>query len=264
MITRRAALAAIPGLATMTTKTRSHAATPLTVFELRNYRARPGRRDDLIAMFEAHFLDAYTRAGATVLGTFRNPDEPNRWFWIRAFPDIASRPSILKGFYTSQDWLTRADACNATIADTSDAYLMRMASPPVIALPETPKVAAIAPSRTDAQIELLIYPLKPGEEAAGANWIDVHATPSLSALGQAPILTLKPQPLDGVPNRKSLRDDPVLAVFIRHASGAEFDASGIARMESAPWRVAEASLKKFLAGPVLRRRLMPTDRSWLR
>jgi hypothetical protein len=45
----------------------SDLSTPLILFEPRFYRTRPGRRDELIAMFEAHFRPAYEAAGATIL-----------------------------------------------------------------------------------------------------------------------------------------------------------------------------------------------------
>lgn len=263
MITRRTALVAIPTLAAMSMSTPSPANSPLTVFELRNYQTQPGRRDELISMFEAHFLDAYARAGTTVIGTFRNPDNLDRWFWIRAFPDNASRVERLKGFYTSQDWLSRADACNATIADVSDALLLRTAITPSIALPSTPQEAAISVTPTASQIEISFFPLKDNFTAA-SEWFAANALPVLTALGQTPVLVLAPQPRDAPAGRQPLRDDPVLAVVFRHASAAAFDAAGDARAKSALWRKVADQFAPYLSGPVERRRLMPSLRSWLR
>lgn len=264
MLTRRAALAALPALAAMSIQNPSCASAPLSVFELRNYKTTPGRRDDLIAMFEAYFLDAYTRAGTTILGTFRDADRPDRWFWIRAFPDVASRPERLKGFYGSQDWLSRADACNATIADVSDALLMQVAAQPGIRLPETPSATAIAPTGTDAQIEVLFYAVRPEELEIASNVLTARAVPVLASMDQSPVLILKPQHLGGVLNRQPLRDDPVLAVFIRHGSAIAFDAAGKARRDASLWRDVEAQLRDHLIAPPERRRLLPTSRSWLR
>jgi hypothetical protein len=97
------------------------------LFELRSYTAHPGRRDELIGMFERVFLDAYEAAGARILGTFRSLDEPDRWVWIRAFADPASRGRALSAFYEGEVWRRNADACDALIASVDEARLLRQA-----------------------------------------------------------------------------------------------------------------------------------------
>lgn len=120
-------------------------AQPLTLFELRRYRARPGRRDELIAMFEAHFRAAYEAAGATILASWTVPDEPDRWVWIRAFTDAAARRRALEGFYGGEVWSRLGPACNATIADAREAWVLRAVRagdlahpPPRESLPQRP------------------------------------------------------------------------------------------------------------------------------
>lgn len=103
----------------------SHLPAPLTLFELRSYRTRPGRRDALIDMFEAHFRPAYEAAGATILASWTVPDEPDRWVWIRAFTDAPARRRALKGFYGGDVWAARGAACGATLADVRDARVLR-------------------------------------------------------------------------------------------------------------------------------------------
>jgi hypothetical protein len=93
--------------------------------ELRAYRTQPGQRDALVAMFERQFLDAYERGGARILGSFTTPDDADRWVWLRAFPDPEARREALERFYASPEWLAGREACNATIADTGDAWLLR-------------------------------------------------------------------------------------------------------------------------------------------
>jgi hypothetical protein len=117
---------------------------PLSLFELRRYRARAGRRDELIALFEAHFRPAYEAAGATILASWTVPEEPDRWVWIRAFTDAAARRRALKGFYGGEVWARRGAACNETIADAREARVLRAQQvfdlalpPPRDALPST-------------------------------------------------------------------------------------------------------------------------------
>jgi hypothetical protein len=103
----------------------SDLSAPLTLFELRRYRTRPGRRDELIAMFEAHFRPAYEAAGAIILASWTVPDEPDRWVWIRAFTDAAARRQGLERFYSDEVWAARKVACGATLADASDVRVLR-------------------------------------------------------------------------------------------------------------------------------------------
>ena len=55
----------------------------LSVIELRQYTLHPGRRDDLIALFEREFVEPQEALGIAVLGTFRDLDAPDRFVWLR-------------------------------------------------------------------------------------------------------------------------------------------------------------------------------------
>lgn len=102
---------------------------PPRLFELRSYLAQPGHRDALIGMFEDTFLDAYQAGGTRIVGTFRSLDHPDRWVWLRAFPDAASRGARLRNFYDGETWKRNAAACNATIYGVDDAWLLRETVP---------------------------------------------------------------------------------------------------------------------------------------
>jgi len=112
----------------------------LTLFELRRYRARPGRRDALIAMFEARFRPAYEAVGATILGSFTVAGEPDAWVWIRAFADVPSRAVALRGFYGSVVWTRLGPACNALLAEVSSAHVLRAVAAGDLALPPSRRV----------------------------------------------------------------------------------------------------------------------------
>ncbi len=97
----------------------------LTLFELRCYRTQPGRRDDLIRMFETHFCPAYEAGGATILASWTVPQNPNLWIWIRAFASGAQRRRALERFYGGAVWRRLAKDCRATIADARTSFLLR-------------------------------------------------------------------------------------------------------------------------------------------
>jgi len=68
------------------------------IFELRNYLLKPGRRDELIALFEREFVESQEAAGLRVVATFRNLDDPDRFVWIRSFTDMQARKAALEAF----------------------------------------------------------------------------------------------------------------------------------------------------------------------
>ena len=139
------------------------------LFELRSYRAQPGRRDELIGMFEDVFLDAYQAGGARIVGTFRSLDEPDRWVWMRAFADAASRGPALEQFYGGSVWRRRAAACNALIADVSEALLLREAAPGDLGSRSAPPPGASPP---DCVYTVSVYPLARDAEDGFAALMD--------------------------------------------------------------------------------------------
>ncbi|MGW5696152.1 NIPSNAP family protein, partial [Streptomyces asiaticus] len=68
------------------------------VIELRQYTLRPGRRDELIELFDREFIETQEETGMLVLGQFRDLDEPDRFVWLRGFEDMAVRHDALTAF----------------------------------------------------------------------------------------------------------------------------------------------------------------------
>lgn len=101
------------------------------VVELRQYEMKPGGRDVLIDMFDNIFVEAQEAAGNTIMGQFRDLDRPDRFVWLRGFPDMPSRAKSLDAFYTSATWQKHRNAANDTMIDVSDVLLLR----PLKALP---------------------------------------------------------------------------------------------------------------------------------
>ncbi|MDQ3405974.1 MAG: NIPSNAP family protein [Actinomycetota bacterium] len=95
------------------------------MMELRQYTLRPGRRDELITLFEREFVEPQERLGMHLAGMFRDVDDPNRFVWLRGFPDLAARPAALAEFYTGPVWREHRDAANATMIDSDDVLLLR-------------------------------------------------------------------------------------------------------------------------------------------
>jgi len=97
------------------------------IVELRQYTLHPRKRDALIDLFDREFVEPQEAEGMSVMGQFRDIDDPDRFVWLRGFADMASRARGLQGFYGGPVWATHRDAANATMIDSDDVLLLRPA-----------------------------------------------------------------------------------------------------------------------------------------
>jgi len=97
------------------------------VIELRQYTLKPGRRDELIALFEREFIETQEVLGMDVIGIFRDETDADRFVWVRGFPDMDSRARSLQAFYTGPVWMAHREAANATMIDSDNVLLLRPA-----------------------------------------------------------------------------------------------------------------------------------------
>lgn len=97
------------------------------IVELRQYTLRPGRRDELIDLFERAFVESQEAVGIDLIGQFRDLDDPDRFVWLRGFPDMEARRRSLEAFYGGPVWRAHREAANATMVDSDDVLLLRPA-----------------------------------------------------------------------------------------------------------------------------------------
>ena len=74
------------------------------IVELRQYTLHPWLRDVLISLFERAFIETQEAVGITVIGQFRDLEDPNRFVWLRGFPDMVQRLAALQAFYGGPVW----------------------------------------------------------------------------------------------------------------------------------------------------------------
>src|SRR5215471_18700976 len=98
------------------------------IIELRQYIHHPGRRDEFIALFDEYFIEEQELYGAFIPGQFRDHTNPDRFVWLRGFPDMQTRQTALHDFYhVSPLWQAHRTAANDTISDVSNVFLLRPA-----------------------------------------------------------------------------------------------------------------------------------------
>ena len=148
--------------------------TPIPpVIELRQYTLHPGRREVLIELFEREFIEPQQALGISVVGIFRDLDDPDRFVWLRGFADMASRPAALAGFYDGPVWQRHRSTANATMVDSDNVLLLRPADAQAQAGMAGLVTATICPVRSSAAE--LVDRFERGVQAqwmgAGASWV---------------------------------------------------------------------------------------------
>ena len=112
------------------------------IVELRQYTLHPGRRADLVDVFERHFVTGQEAVGITLGGLFEDEADEDRFVWLRGFSDLEQRTQALTSFYTGPVWREHAIRANATMIDSDDVLLLRPTEPPRRPAPAVPRVAA--------------------------------------------------------------------------------------------------------------------------
>lgn len=97
------------------------------VVELRQYTLKPGRRDDLITLFERYFLEGQEQYGMQILGQFRQRTDPDHFVWLCGFANMQKRHLALQGFYRGPIWQEHRTAANATMLDSDNVLLLKPA-----------------------------------------------------------------------------------------------------------------------------------------
>ena len=97
------------------------------IVELRQYTLHPGKRDELIELFDREFVETQEAVGIQVIGQFYDLDDPNRFIWLRGFNDMSARAQSLAAFYDGPVWKKHRDAANATMINSDNVLLLRPA-----------------------------------------------------------------------------------------------------------------------------------------
>jgi hypothetical protein len=99
------------------------------VVELRQYTLHPGRRDELIELFDRALLEPQEAVGMRVIGQFRDLGDPDRFVWLRGFADMESRREALAAFYGGPVWAANRAAANPTMIASDNVLLLRPVHP---------------------------------------------------------------------------------------------------------------------------------------
>ena len=73
-------------------------------YELRQYRTKPGQRENWVRYMEEVIIPFQTSQGMTICGSFVGQEEDDLYVWIRRFDDEAARERLYAAVYESDHW----------------------------------------------------------------------------------------------------------------------------------------------------------------
>ena len=74
------------------------------IIEMRTYKTRSGKRADFLEIFRTRSVPAHAEIGMKILGPFLSVEDPDVFFFMRGFPDLASREPMKAKFYEGELW----------------------------------------------------------------------------------------------------------------------------------------------------------------
>jgi len=74
------------------------------IIEMRTYKTKPGKRAEFLEIFRSRAMPAHTAIGMRILGPFLSVEDDDIFFFMRGFPDLASREPMKARFYEGELW----------------------------------------------------------------------------------------------------------------------------------------------------------------
>lgn len=227
----------------------------MTIVELRQYTLRPGRRDELIALFDREFVETQEAEGVALIGQFRDLDAPDRFVWLRGFPDMESRRRSLEAFYTGPVWQAHREAANATMIDSDDVLLLR----PLAMEAGFGDGTRPPPGSTGSgqgAVAIGVHRLSGPEDRLAARFVDDFGT-ALARAGLRPVAVLTTESATNSFPRLPVREGEWVLVWIALLTDVPDLDAALARARGDP------ELTRLFASAMQTLRLQPTTRSRL-
>src|SRR2546425_5571627 len=74
------------------------------IIEMRTYKIKPGMRAEFLKIFESKSVPEHQKIGMKILEPFLSVEDPDTFFFMRAFPDLESRGPLKDQFYEGKLW----------------------------------------------------------------------------------------------------------------------------------------------------------------
>ena len=94
------------------------------IIEMRTYKAKPGMRPRFVELFLSRAVPAHAEIGMKILGPFLSVDDPDTLFFMRGFPDLASREPMKARFYEGELWTRELESVIMPLLEKYDVTLV--------------------------------------------------------------------------------------------------------------------------------------------
>ncbi|MFZ1941670.1 MAG: NIPSNAP family protein [Terracidiphilus sp.] len=74
------------------------------IIEMRTYKLKPGKREEFLEIFRTKSVPAHAAIGMKILGPWLSIEDPDTFFFMRGFPNLASREPMKAKFYEGELW----------------------------------------------------------------------------------------------------------------------------------------------------------------
>ena len=74
------------------------------IIEMRTYKTKTGCRERFLEVFRQKSVPAHEEIGMKILGPFVSVEDADTFFFMRGFPDLASREPMKAKFYEGDLW----------------------------------------------------------------------------------------------------------------------------------------------------------------
>lgn len=96
------------------------------IFELRQYRCWPGKREAWVKFMEEVVIPFQVAQGAVVVGSFVGEEEDDLYVWIRRFDSEEQRDAVYKKIYESDYWNNEVSPQIPDMLDRSKVVITRL------------------------------------------------------------------------------------------------------------------------------------------
>jgi NIPSNAP protein len=94
------------------------------IIEMRTYKTKPGKRAQFLELFRTRSMPAHAEIGMKILGPFLSLEDPDTFFFMRGFPDIAAREPMKAQFYEGELWKRELENVMLPMLDKYDVVLV--------------------------------------------------------------------------------------------------------------------------------------------
>ena len=94
------------------------------IVEMRTYKLKPGKRAAFLEVFRTRSMPAHAEIGMRILGPFLSIEDPDTFFFMRGFPDLASREPMKAQFYEGDLWKRELETLLMPMIEKYDVVLV--------------------------------------------------------------------------------------------------------------------------------------------